>query len=167
MPNDCLKNVYYALVYPQLLYGIELYANTNKCNLDKLIILNNKILRILQLKSLYTNVISLYSNYNTLPVQMLHVRQILLFVQKYIHFKELLPTVFTNYFIENNTIHEHNTRRCNDLHLSLLHTSYEHRCIINKGSKLWNALPNNLKAKQPTSMFKESVHGYIMLNLIS
>ena len=59
MPNDCLKNVYYALVYPHLLYGIELYANTNKCNLDKLIILNNKILRILQRKSLHTNVISL------------------------------------------------------------------------------------------------------------
>ena len=28
VPSKCLRNIYYAFVYPQILYGIELYANT-------------------------------------------------------------------------------------------------------------------------------------------
>jgi len=80
-------------------------------------ILNNKILKILQRKSIYTNVYMLYHNYNTLPVEMLHNRQVLLFIHKCLYYKELLPNVFQEYIIESNTIHEHNTRRCTDLHV--------------------------------------------------
>ena len=28
LPNCILKNIYYAFVYPHILYGIEIYANT-------------------------------------------------------------------------------------------------------------------------------------------
>ena len=39
--------VYFASVYPQILYGIELYANTCPTYLQKLVKLTNKIFRIL------------------------------------------------------------------------------------------------------------------------
>ena len=47
IPCECLHNIYFAFVYPYLFYGIELYANTNLSNLDKLVKLNNILLRIL------------------------------------------------------------------------------------------------------------------------
>ena len=28
LPNDCIEQIYYVLVHPHLLYGIEVYANT-------------------------------------------------------------------------------------------------------------------------------------------
>jgi len=30
IPNNCLKNLYFALVYPHLLYGVEFYMNSFK-----------------------------------------------------------------------------------------------------------------------------------------
>ena len=48
IPRACLRNIYFAFVYPHLFYGVELYANTYYSNLDKLVKLNNKLLRILQ-----------------------------------------------------------------------------------------------------------------------
>jgi len=48
VPSKCLRNIYYAFVYPHILYGIELYANTYYSYLDRLVKLNNKLLRILQ-----------------------------------------------------------------------------------------------------------------------
>ena len=161
------KNLYYALVYPHLIYGIEIYANTAKCNIDKLNVLNNKILRILQCKWLDSNVFALYSNYNTLPIQMMHAQQILLFTQKFMHHKELLPSIFSHYFLENQTLHDHNTRRCTDLHLLLNYTSYGHRCIIHKGSQLWDNLPIKLKTKQPVNTFKKSLYDYMCSLLLT
>jgi len=48
-------------LHPHLLYGIEVYASSSQNHLNKLIILNNKLLRI-QNKSLRTPVIELYRN---------------------------------------------------------------------------------------------------------
>jgi len=44
------KMVYFAFVQSYLIYGIEIYGigNTYKKHLNKLMILNNKILRLLQ-----------------------------------------------------------------------------------------------------------------------
>jgi len=46
-PN-VLMMLYFTNVYPQLLYGIEVYANTCKSHLEKLVVLNNKLLHIAQ-----------------------------------------------------------------------------------------------------------------------
>ena len=51
LPHQVLKQVYFAFVHSHLLYAIEIYANTHKCYLDKLIKLNNKLLRIIQNKT--------------------------------------------------------------------------------------------------------------------
>jgi len=46
---DRLKSIYFAFVYPHVLYGIEIYANTYiSYNIDKLIKPNHKILTIIQ-----------------------------------------------------------------------------------------------------------------------
>ena len=55
-----LKLLYFAFVYPHLLYGIEIYANTCRSYINKLEKLNNKILRILQNKPINTYNIELY-----------------------------------------------------------------------------------------------------------
>ena len=53
------KMLYYAFIHSHLLYGIEIYANTYHSHLHKLIVLNNKILRILLKVPFDTPVINL------------------------------------------------------------------------------------------------------------
>ena len=45
----------FAFVHSQILYGIEVYANTSLTHLTKLIVLNNNLLCILQHKSYKTH----------------------------------------------------------------------------------------------------------------
>jgi len=58
--------LYFAFVFPHLLYGIEIYGNTYQSHLSKLVKLKNKILRILQNAPLKSLTLSLYKNYNPL-----------------------------------------------------------------------------------------------------
>jgi hypothetical protein len=60
LPEQVLKQIYFAFIHSRILYGIELYANTCNTYLDKLIKLNNKILRILQNRPPSVSVKDLY-----------------------------------------------------------------------------------------------------------
>ena len=54
LPCKILRQMYYAFVYPHILYGIKIYANACQSPLEKLCKLNNKIIRILQTKCYLT-----------------------------------------------------------------------------------------------------------------
>jgi len=57
---------------------LKYYANTKPTYLDKLMKLNNKLLRILQCKPITTPIRELYKTYNTLLITDLH-KQLFLF----------------------------------------------------------------------------------------
>ena len=64
LPDQMLREIYYAFIHLHVLYGVEIYANTKPTCLDKLIKLNNKLLRILQCKPITTPIHELYKTYN-------------------------------------------------------------------------------------------------------
>ena len=66
-----------------------------------------------------------------------------LFMFRYHHIKNL-PEVFTNYFVINNQVHQHNTRNATQLHKSYKRTNYVKHTISNKGVDIWNSLESNL-----------------------
>ena len=156
-----LKVLYFAFVYPHLLYGIEIYGNTYKSHITKLEILNNKILRILQNKSIRTPVIELYKSYDTLSLSQLHDYQILLFVHKLLHHADKLPPVFNSYIAQNRSIYQYNTRGTLNLYLNTPHSTFGKRLLKYKGSVLWNNLPEKLKFTENTTTFKKLLRKYI------
>ena len=105
VPAGVMKNVYYAFVHSHILYGIELYANTFSTYIDRLIKLNNKILRILLNQSRFCSVNELYTSFNTLSIPVLHKRQILMLVHNTLYHSSSLPDVFANYFTLNSSVH--------------------------------------------------------------
>ena len=84
IPEDILRMIYFAFVHSQLLYGIEVCANTTPSQLTQqlIITLNNKLLRILQRNPTRSHTVELYKIYYTLPVQLLHNSQISTFIHK-------------------------------------------------------------------------------------
>ena len=102
--------MYFAFVYSHLCYGIEIYGNTYRSYLNKLIMLNSKTLRILQNESYPTHVTEFYANYNTISIPKLHDYRSLLLVHKFTYHKSKLPTVFSTYFNDNQLFYEYDTR---------------------------------------------------------
>ena len=46
-PNILKKNIYYSLVYPHLLYGIQVWGSAFDTNINKLIVLQKKTVRMM------------------------------------------------------------------------------------------------------------------------
>ena len=105
---------------------------------------------------------SLYRNYNTLPVEQLHVQQLLVIAHKSFYHRSLLPNVFRNYFTLNNTIHCHNTRTKDDIHLQSSNLSIGQKCLRYKIGILWNSLPSYLKLYMSVGAIKHKLKTYLL-----
>jgi len=87
--------------------------------------------------------------------------QILLLVFKCLYHSELIPSIYFNYFVLNNEIHNYNTRLCQGLHICGPRTSFGQKCIQFKGSSLWNKLPSSLKIPSSVIVFFKNLKNYL------
>ena len=139
-----------------------MYANTYKSYLNELNILNNRILRIIQNKPLSTDVLELYSQYNTLPVDLLFINQISILTHNYMYSRDSVPIGITTLFDTNSILHTHYTRHANDLHAIGHSNNFGQRCVNYKFSKIWNDLPQDVKNIAPINIFKMEIKHYLL-----
>jgi len=90
--------------------------------IDKVSKLNNKLFRILQQKPFRSHVPDLHLEFNTLRVTLFHEHQLLILAHKIIHHPESVPELFIDYFNKNESVHTHDTRTKNDMHLPRVNT---------------------------------------------
>ena len=162
VPPMILKDIYFAIIHSKINYGIELYANALPNYLERLMLLNNKILRILQKKIFRSHRADLYLDYYTLPINLLFNYNILSLTHKIIYNKQLLPTSFQNYMIPNKNIHGHDTRAKNRLHVSQVCTTFGSRAIDALGANLWNILPLNISSISTYNNFRKAVKDFFL-----
>jgi hypothetical protein len=163
---DLLKDLYFAFGYSRIQYAIEVYANTNCTILHPLVVLNNRILRILQFRLIRTNCSELYRTYATLPITRLHEFNLILLMYKYLHFPALLPLSYMGYFKQNVNVHNYGTRMCCNFHLERFRTMYGKRKLHFHAATLWNALPNSLKSINSLTGFKKSLKMHLLSELV-
>ena len=138
-------------------YGIAIYANTTDNHLDPLIKMNNKILRILQNKSIKTQIKILYRNYNTLQIPQLRDFNIICLIHKFVYSCHELPEIYQSYFIYNSEIHSHKTRKSSALHLIQTNSNLGQRNIKFMGSQLWNKTLISIKMITNINIFKKKL----------
>ena len=102
--------------------------------------------------------IELYATYTTMAIENLHAYRLLLFAYKYFHCKQLLPTIFQEYFTVNSLVHTYCTRAQGNIHRDLYSTSYGLRCISNRASVLWNALSTDTRNVASVNIFKKTLY---------
>lgn len=165
VPHACLSKLYYSFVHPHFLYGIEVYGSASKSVLNKLCKLNNKILRILLNKPICTPLHELYISFNVLPLPVLYEMQLLILIYKCMYFGEQLPLLFQNYFVKNENLHPYNTRQNLNLYVSSAKCISGFKRSTNRGSKLWNDLPNHIKIKSSLHTFKKKLKTYFICQI--
>ena len=85
IPNNCKRNIYFALAYSHLIYCIEIYGKAKVSVLNPLVTKCNALLRILQNKPRLSSTKDLYTSYNTLPIHFLYKLAILNFMHRIIY----------------------------------------------------------------------------------
>src|SRR2546425_3098183 len=161
LPPATLKLLYFSFVYPHILYGIEAYANTFLTNLHDEIILNNRILRILQHKKFNSDTKELYLLYNIPPIPKLYQFQLLLLAHNIIYHPNSLPNSFQRLLITNETIHTHFTRANQDIHRISVSSSYGRRRPFNLCAIYWNILPQSIKSIIILKLFKSGIREFL------
>ena len=97
--NETLFSLYYTFVYPYLNYCIHVWGKTYDTHLHYLIVLQNKVIRIINGVPPRTNADNLYVLHDILSVKRLYSYNVALFMYKYSN--QLLPDVFDNFFFPN------------------------------------------------------------------
>jgi len=128
---------------------------------NKLVKINNKILKILLNQSVCTLFPQLCGMFGLLPIEKLYSFQVLLLVLKCIHCSHLVPSVYIDRFVINSEVRNYNTRSSQNLHLFNTRTSYGQMCIKYKGSSLWNSLPMPLRLCSSITVIKRHVKNYL------
>jgi len=88
--------------------------------------------------------------------------EILIFIYKYVYNKDKLPRVFSNYFDENSSFHCYDTRQKDHFHTYTVLSDLGKKSVKYKGSKLWNALPLDVKDIKSLQTFKCVLRKYML-----
>lgn len=155
--------LYFSLIYTKILYGIEQYANTYLTYLHDLIILNNRLLRILQNKDRFSHASELYRSYNTLPIDKLFIFQILIHAHSLFYKSSRLPLIFHKDLILNNQVHSYSTRSSTDFHRNSSLTSVGRKSTLNLCAIHWNVLPTSIKSIPSINQFKKLVKQHLSI----
>ena len=165
LPEACRKTVYHAFIHSRLNYASEIYVNTTRKYIQPLISTQNKILRILQFKSIRTNINRLFKDFGILKLKDLHKFNICCIVHKFIHFPDMLPDAVSEMFCTNAQVHNYDTRHKRDIHpLKTKTKSYGEKTISYQGRTCWNTLPNDLKENMSGSQFKNKLKLHFLNN---
>ena len=136
--NECMINLYYAFIYPYLIYCNHIWGNTYKTTLSKLQILQNKAVRIITGSPPRTNNETLYKHNCMLNLNKINTY----FVGKLMYdvYHCIVPDIFKDKFVYNNMIHDHDTRISGHLHLPTTSSNSSRNSIRYHGVIIWNKI---------------------------
>ena len=156
-----LTNVYYAIIYPFLLYGITTWGHASKTLLSPLHILQKKFVRMATFNDTYplipgplTHTPPLFYKLNLLTIFDIYNLQLGKLV--YDSLNNIGPTRSIIQFIRASELHDHETRYANqgNLFSSWVRTTrFGLKNLQVEGGHLWATLPNNIKESQSKNIF--------------
>ena len=155
-----MRTLYYSIVYPYLIYAIEVWGSADDTHLNKLLILQKRIVRLIN----YSD--KRQVDYSFLPSDPLFYKMEIhkihdifkLMITKFIFncLNEKNPINFHAWYILTSQVHTHNTRSkfidilnfvtTRTLFVPTARTSYYGLKLLKvQGPKIWNKLPSELR----------------------
>ena len=163
--KQILMQVYYTLIYPNLLYGITCWVSCSKIAFQPIQIIHNRILRCINMIGLrQIHVSELYILSNVFKVHDKYVLKICKFIFQYK--LNLLPNIFLKKFYKTNAIHTYNTRNAiqSNYYIQRKQRAVGQRTLQYRGAKYWNDLPNSIKSLHHKHAFTKLLKQHLINN---
>jgi hypothetical protein len=140
---DNLKSLYFSLVHSHLTYGNLVWGSAYQYKLNRLYILQKKCVRNV-CRGFYNQATApLFKKLKILKLDDIFSQSLCKFMYSFT--KGILPSSLQFLFIANTDVHNHNTRRRNDPHVTASQNSAMSRTFIHQGPKVWLDLPQQIK----------------------
>ena len=139
VPSEELKSLYHAIFSSHLTYNCQVWGVTNNTDVDKIGKLQNKAMRIINLKDYTSPSTPLYVECKILKLEDIIKLRSCLFVHTFL--TNSLPRCFENYFQELNFMYEYETRSSSlgSLFVPMPNsTTYGINSITYKSVQCWN-----------------------------
>ena len=147
--------LYNSLFLSHLNYCCEVWANTYKTNLYKIIMLQKKVIRIIYKVDRYSHTSSLFSEMHTLKfLDIVKYKSVLVMFKAYTN---TLPYNLQSYFSKNNVDENYSLRSVDKFKIKYTRTSLKANCVTVRGPKLWNDLPKSVTSIQNPIRFKKAL----------
>ena len=149
VPNQVLISLYYSLVYPYLIYCVLIWGGTFRSYLDKILLLQKKIVRIITNSEYLAHSDPLFHRTGILKIQEIYDYQLSIFAYK----NQNNFTSFT---------HEYQTRFRDIAVPTFQRLSISQRSLSYAAPSMFNSLPNEVKNSRSLPMFKKKCKTYLL-----
>merc|ERR1711942_429492 len=143
------------MVYSRIIYGLVLYGACRSTLLNKVQVLQNKLLKVLYKLPFRTDTNVMHLNLDILKVKDIYKYRIQKFVYESLNKTCIIQ--FHNFYTYINDIHPLNTRQQNQLHRARFKTKYGEHSLKYYGAGLWNSLSNDIKQSKSLYTFKKAL----------
>ena len=145
--------------YPHLSYVIILWGSTYNCHINKLVVLQKKLVRILTNAGFNEHTLELFAKTKVLRLNDIYKLEIAKFMHKYCNGE--LPEPLSNIFKYTFNVHEYYTRQFLAVRPFACRLTITKNSILYKGPYIWNNLPTDLQNEHRRKPFIKVLKGKI------
>ena len=158
-----LLSLHNSLILPYLSYCIHIWGNAYQTHLQKLHVLQNKIIRIIAGVPRRTSSDPLYYEFNILKINKLYMYAVDFCMHKYEN--DMLLELFKDMFVKVTDVHDHDTRiaTTNQLYNPIYGTARGQKSFKYVGVRTWNYILQNIHTRCPIGSFKSSLRKLCMV----
>ena len=155
LTERALKQIYYALIYPNIIYCQTVWGAAGSTVIKQVIKSHKRVLRTIVGVGRYAHTDSFYSNLKILKLEDINIFCCALYV-----FKSLNNLIVNRYFTSRSNDF-YSLRDPDLLRLPAARTTQSQSFISYHGVKVWNSLPQDVRNKTSLHSFKMSLKTYL------
>ena len=163
--SKSLLQLYNSFIYPYINYCICVWGNTCNSYLSPLVKLQKKAVRVISGAGRLDHTDPLFKELRILRVKEVYAYSLQLILYRFYH--SLLPGVFSDFFMVNNSVHSYRTRQADQMHVPLLRSKQASLSIRKIGVRSYNHFKSLLDIDALELCYKYNLKTYILQNGVS
>ena len=157
--NETILTLQYYFIYPYLNYCIHVWGSATNSTLNKIIVLQKRIVRIISGVNRMTHSEPLFNKLSVLNIRKLYMYNLGLLMYKH-HHNQL--SLILNVFKKNSDIHSYETRSSNMLRGPKIQTELGRRSFRYQAVKIWNDIFLSLSVAIKIGTFKKNLKSFLI-----
>jgi len=157
--KSSLISLYYSFAYPYLIYCNIVWGNSYPTNLQRIVIMQKKLIRIITCSPFRAHTEPLFFANKILNVKDVNLYMTSVFMYNCVN--RNVPELFHCFCVPIGDSHDHLTRRTDDLRVPFSGLDVRIFSVRVNGPRTWNTLPLDIRKAQSLNSFKYMLRNYI------